>query len=101
MSVTYPLRLFFDCSTAHLSPATRRGLDDLAVMSHARSSAAIDAPSATPFGWFLWADKRPGPEVPNDLARVMRHARRLGAEYVLFDSDAPESSDLPLFAEEG
>ena len=101
MRPAYPLRLFFDCSTAHLSRETRRGLDEQAVEAHARSASPISAPSATPFGWFLWADKRPGPEVPHDLARVMRHARKLGAEYVLFDADAPPNAVLPLFEDPG
>lgn len=96
MSVTYPLRLFFDCSTAHLSGETRNWLDERAVDPAARGSAPIDPPSATPFGWFLWAENIPGAEVPPDLARIMRHARKLGAEYVLFDCDAPENADLPL-----
>ena len=96
MTVTYPLRLFFDCSTAHLTRETRNWLDERAVDAAAHRSARIDAPSATPFGWFLWAERVPGAEVPLDLARIMRHARKLGAEYVLFDCDAPESADLPL-----
>ena len=34
---------------------------------------------------------------PDDLGRVMTHARQLGAEYVLFDRDAPPSDALPVF----
>ena len=67
MTVTYPLRLFFDCSTAHLTRETRNWLDERAVDAAAHRSARIDAPSATPFGWFLWAERAPGAEVPLDL----------------------------------
>ena len=50
MAVTYPLRVFFDCSASHLSTATRRLLDDNAVDAATRRRVAINAPSATPFG---------------------------------------------------
>ena len=101
MKTIYPLRLIFDCSVAHLSPDTRAWLDVRAVDAGTRRLAEIDAPSATPFGWFLWAEARPGPEMPSDLALVMRYARRLGAEYVLFDADAPPNGALPIFEDPG
>lgn len=97
MSITYPLRLFFDCSTTHLSRETRTWLDGRSVEAATRGLSPIDAPSATPFGWFLWAEARPGNEVPEDLAVVMRHARKHRAEFILFDSDAPPDPALPIF----
>ena len=39
--------------------------------------------------------------MPSDLAFVMRYARRLGAEYVLFDADAPPNAALPMFEDPG
>ena len=99
MTVTYPLRVFFDCSTFHLSVATRRWMDERAVEAATRQLAPIDAPSATPFGWFLYAALPPYQGEPPDLIAVMRHARAQGAEYVLFDADAPPNAALPVFEE--
>lgn len=86
MSVTYPLRLFLDCSTAHLSPAAR---------AYVESDKGIC--SATPYGWFVYASEEPDEQVPSDLAAVMAYARSLGAEYVNFDCDASEIEDLSTF----
>lgn len=46
MKVKYPRRLFFDCSTAHLAPATRDRLD-----TQAQQGDVLAAP--TPYGWFV------------------------------------------------
>lgn len=92
MTPTYPLRLFFDCSTAHLSPETRRDLD-------ARAANSEDLVAATPFGWFVWAEEHRRSDLPNDLSAIMAAARRLGAEYILFDRDAPQNDALPVFEE--
>ncbi|MBB6193172.1 hypothetical protein FHS51_003428 [Sphingobium wenxiniae] len=86
MTVTYPLRLFLDCSTAHLSPAARTYLDRMDVIS-----------SPTPYGWFVWASEEPGDDVQPDLVAVMTRARALGAEYINFDRDADEIDELPTF----
>lgn len=90
MSVTYPLRLFFDCSTAHLSPASR------AYLTH-RSACSEALIASTPYGWFLWAGDEPTDEVPADLAAIIVHARALDADYILFDCDAPQNDTLPTF----
>lgn len=90
MSVTYPLRLFFDCSTAHLSPASRGYLEH-------RSACSEELIARTPYGCFLWAGDDPADEVPADLAAIMAHARALDADYILFDRDAPENDALPVF----
>lgn len=89
MTVAYPLRVFFDCSTAHLSPSSRSYLD-------ARCERD-DLIARTPYGWFVWAEEVPDEGVPADLAGVMAHARSLTAEYILFDCDAPENPSLPAF----
>jgi len=86
MSVTAPLRLFLDCSTAHLSPAARDYIDRADVIA-----------SSTPYGWFVWASEEPGEDVPPDLAAIMAHARSLGADYIHFDRDADEIDELPVF----
>ena len=90
--MSYPLRVFYDCSTAHLCPATRDFLE-------AESARQVELIAATPYGWFLWAEENPVKQIPSDLAAVIRRARALGAEYVLFDCDAPLSSEFPIFEE--
>lgn len=92
MIPSWPLRLFLDCSTAHLSPATRDLLDAQAL----RGDALI---AATPYGWFLWVREAADPDHPPDLARIEAEARALGARYILFDRDAPVSDALPIFEE--
>ena len=99
MTVTYPLRIFFDCSTVHLSAAACRWLDENAVEAATRQLSPISAPSATPFGWFLYAAGPPYHGEPPDLVAVMRHARAKGAEYILLDADAPPNNELPVFEE--
>lgn len=101
MKVAYPLRLLFDCSTAHLSQVTQRWLDERAVEATTRRLSSTNAPSATPFGWFVYAAEPPFHDEPPDLVAVMRHARAQGAEFVLFDAEAPENPALLAFAEQG
>lgn len=86
MTVTYPLRLFRDCSTAHLSPVARACVE-----------AGGELASPTPYGWFAYASDDPDERVPSDLAAIMKFARSLGAEYVSFDCDASEIDCLPVF----
>lgn len=90
MKPQYPLRLFLDCSTAHISPQTRTWLET-------RASRGEELIGATPYGWFLWVDEGVRTDLPADLTTVMDHARKLGAEYILFDRDAPENDALPVF----
>lgn len=90
MTVSYPLRLFYDCSNAHLSPETRTHLD-------ARANHGGEMIAATPYGWFVWVGTEPRPDHPADLELIMDRARQLGAEYILFDRDAPENDALPIF----
>lgn len=94
MTVTYPLRLFFDCSTVHLSQSSRDYLRE-------RSASGEEMIAGTPYGWFVWAGEETDELAPPDLAGVLDHARSLGAEYVLFDADAVVSEDLPTFAWSG
>ena len=94
MKPDHPLRLFFDCSTAHLLPATRDHLDALAAQS-------TEMLAATPYGWFLWVDEASRTDQPADLRQVASRARELGAEYILFDRDAPENPALPVFEDPG
>lgn len=91
---TYPLRLFFDCSTVHLTQSTRDRLDQMAEGGEVLTAS-------TPYGWFVWAEEDPQPDLPDELAAIMAHARSKGAEYILFDCDAPENPGLPVFEDAG
>jgi len=86
VTAVYPMRLFLDCSTAHLSPAARSWLD-----------TGDGVASPTPYGWFVYASEEPDEHVPPDLVAVMAHARGRGAEYVNFDCDAAEIAELETF----
>ena len=88
--VSYPLRVFFDCSTAHLSEASSTYLN-----VHADQGDELVA--ATPYGWFIWVGEGDLDNLPADLVRITEYARRLGAEYILFDRDAPEDEALARF----
>jgi hypothetical protein len=44
-----------------------------------------------------WAEEY---EIPEDLTRCMVKAIELGAEYILFDSEAQASDLLPVYEEE-
>jgi hypothetical protein len=90
---TYPLRLFFGCSTDHLSPCAIAYLQ--AATTRTRSHP-LSWTLATPFGWLVWVEEDPDDLIPEDLAVIMRHAHGQGAEYILFDCDAPHSDDFPL-----
>lgn len=81
--ISYPLRVFFDCSTAHLSEASSSYLN-----VHADQGDELVA--ATPYGWFIWVGEGDRNNLPADLVGITEYARRLGAEYILFDRDAPE-----------
>lgn len=89
MTVTYPLRVFLDCSTAHLSAASRAYLD-------AHATAGDELISRSPYGWFIWAGGDEA-DIPADLAAIMRHAQQRDADYILFDADAEVSGALPTF----
>lgn len=102
-AVRYPVRPFLDLSTAHLSPATHKWLDD--VCAQQKRGDPGSWASCTPFGWFLWAHDEESDltEFPADLQACMLKAQALGCHYILFDRDAaPEgaSLDLPWYGEE-
>ena len=88
--VSYPLRVFFDCSTAHLSEASSTYLN-----VHAAQGDELVV--ATPYGWFIWVGEGDRDNLPADLVGITEYARRLGAEYILFDRDAPEDEALARF----
>jgi len=95
----YPVRRFLDLSSGHLSAETWAWLDaqttEAAVRGLGPDAQAVLA-GRMRHGWFVYADAEPGETVPGDLAAVLRHARKLGCEYVLLDADAPPLADLPI-----
>lgn len=87
---------YMDCSTAHLTEATRRWLEE-------RGPADVPGTMLTgEYGWFIYAND---PEVemcdgtgwPEDLKVVLRYATEKGARYVLFDQDGPVTDMLPNY----
>jgi len=93
-------RSFLDVSNSHLSPETCEWLDAQLADNFLRASRAgvtgLIAGGKTRSGWFVYAPEEPTPELPADLARVCAYARTHGADYVLFDCDAPLNRDLPV-----
>lgn len=95
------LRAFLDASSGHLSPDTWAWLDanfaDEGLRDPRNHAAGQLAGGRTRYGWFVYApEEPPAVAVPDDLAAVLRHAHRLGAEYVLFDRDAAPLPGLPV-----
>lgn len=87
----YPLRRFFDTSIAHIS---RHTVDWLTAQADDSSSRHVIG--KTPYGFFLHIPSDPLlDEFPEDLQNVLRYAKKAGAEYVLFDSDAALNPALP------
>jgi hypothetical protein len=48
------------------------------------------------YGWFMRVDSD-DPDLPSDLREVFVRMESLGFKYVLFDCDAEEVSDLPMY----
>ena len=73
------------------APAARDHLDMVA--AHRSEMVAT-----TPHGWFLWAGQD-GVDVqmPDTLTAILAYARKVDADYVLFDADAPISPALPTY----
>jgi len=91
--MTHPnLRNFMDLSTAHLKPSTREWLErvssDQGNLSH----------WVAPYGWFLYCDEENGDDsIPSDAFACMTYARQHGADYILFDRDADQLTDLDVY----
>lgn len=95
--VAYPLRVFLDLSTGHLTPQTRDWMDGRAISARSDPFNGLCLAS-TSFGWFIYAgEQTEESEFPADLLTCLRKARELGAEYVLFDADASDGLDLPTY----
>lgn len=94
------LRKFLDTSSGHLSPATWAWLDeqlsDVALRDPLSDAAARVAGGKTRYGWLVYAPEGVAEGLPDDLSAILLRAREQGAEYVLFDCDAPPASDLPI-----
>jgi hypothetical protein len=94
------VRTFLGVSSGHLSPETWAWLDaqttDEAVRDSDSRLATELLGGRARYGWFVYAHENPTEPVPADLVAVLRLARGLGCEYVLFDTDAPPTPDLPL-----
>lgn len=98
------VRRFLDLSTAHLTPSTRDALDALPVPSYAHPEG---------YGHFVYMPDIDGDHDPisewdealaaelSDLIAVIKLARKLGCNYILFDCDGPECDELPTYDDDG
>lgn len=93
MIVEYPLRIFLDLSTAHLNKEDRDYLST--------SNAEFQWVAKTPYGSFVYADEENGSgDIPDNLFAIMKKAREMQAEYILFNCDAATWPDLEIFDDE-
>lgn len=94
------IRAFLDLSSGHLSPKTQAWLDaqlaDDLLRAAENAHAAMIAGGKTRYGWFVYAPEDNAGGLPEDLAAALRQAREPGAEYALFNCDAPIRPDLPI-----
>ena len=94
------IRRFLDVSSGHLSLDTWHWLDtqfaDEELRDPCNHVASELAGGRTRYGWFVYAPDHPINDVPDDLARIFKVARRHRADYVMFDADAPPHPDLPI-----
>jgi hemolysin-activating ACP:hemolysin acyltransferase len=94
------LRTVLDTSSGHLSPATWAWLDeqlsDAVLRDPLNAAAAQVAGGKTRYGWLVYAPEGVAAGLPDDLTTILLRAREQGAEYVLFDCDAPPASGLPM-----
>lgn len=94
------IRSFMDLSSGHLSPKTQAWLDaqlaDDLLRAPENAHAAMIAGGKTRYGWFVYAPEVETDGLPEDLATALCKAREQGAEYALFDCDAPIRPDLPI-----
>lgn len=79
-----------DCSTGHLSLATRTWLE---------ARAPVEAPEVAvrEAGFFLSSVAEPKGSLPADLSFVKRFARENGFDHILFDRDAEALDCLPWY----
>lgn len=89
-------RRFVVISTAHVSEATAKRLDN----TSPKEWPCVGGPYGE-YGWFLYAHDENagvGPDaIPDELFDVMSWARRQGFDYILFDYDADQVAELPAF----
>lgn len=89
-------------SGAHLCPDTWNWLDthlqEENLHRPKNTIAALLKGGATRYGWFVFCPSQEDVEdhLPGDLQDVMVHARKRGAEYLLFDLDSIPLDDLPI-----
>lgn len=88
-------RKFLDISTGHLQSSTYELFDEAAQKDNKQFWVA-----ATPYGYFLYAEESPNPEIyPEEVIEIIRYARTKDAEYILFDRDGPVIEELEWFDE--
>ena len=92
---SFEIREFIVISTAHVSEATAKLLDNIPAKDWPCAGGAY-----ADYGWFVYAhDENAGvgkDAIPDDLFNVMTWARKQGCDYVLLDCDGEEVEGLPV-----
>lgn len=89
------VRKFLDLSTSHLPP--QRVKEPLTAID------GVIAYEMGEYGWLLWVPENPVEHhadylgFPKEIEAIQRHARGLGCDYVLLDSDGPIDDALPTW----
>jgi hypothetical protein len=99
-------QVFLDISTAHLSGAAKRWLDEGAELNLLGSQnrgpgAAMGCLGATLYGWFMYAGADTHHGMPPELEAICLYATSNGCAYILFDADADEIPELPVYEDFG
>jgi hypothetical protein len=91
--MTLEIRKFLTCSVDNIPTEFRQHLAETA-NEHWRVAGF-----GGEYGWFLWCQEDPDPEIPEELQAVFNFAREHGCDYVLFDRDGELLEGFPTFPE--
>ena len=101
-SVSLPIVSVLELSTAHVSKATAKVLDDtLAERGQAWQENSIILDDHRGYGWWVWIAtddiEEHDAKLPEDLRKVVQFARGIGCTWVLLDQDADTIEKLPTY----
>jgi hypothetical protein len=92
------IRQFLDLSTAHVSQAAQTWLNVYAAENYEDGGDVETRHVAShSCGWWMWAGEEGTTGIHEDLLPVCLLARANGCDYILFDRDAEQIADLPIY----
>lgn len=91
------IRQFLTLSTAHLTPKTRKLLDDIAADKVCNDHLVVYPKSE--YGWFVYPyEYHKSNDMPNDLKQCLQVACNNQCTLICFDRDAePDGLELPIY----